>query len=152
MKALGIRLSMSTAYHPQLDGQIERVNQSLETCLRCMCILQPKEWHRWLTLTQWRYNSNHHSSLKMLPFEALFGYKPAPLLAMRDHTTADSVEEYLQQRRGVLRQLKQELASVQNRMKQVANWRRSDRVYSGGESVFETETFPPEINHTRASI
>ena len=53
MKALGTKLSMSTAYHPQSDGQTERVNKSLETYLRCVCLLQPKEWHRWLSLAQW---------------------------------------------------------------------------------------------------
>lgn len=102
-KAMGIKLGLSTAYHPQSDGQTERVNQSLEAYLRCICILQPKEWHRWLALAQWWHNSNHHSSLKTSPFEALFGYKPPLLPAMGEHTTAVAVEEYLQRRREVLR-------------------------------------------------
>ena len=48
MKALRTKLNTFTAYHPQSDGQTERVNQSLETYLRCVCIVQPKGWHRWL--------------------------------------------------------------------------------------------------------
>ena len=106
MKALRIKLNISTAYHPQSDGQTEWVNQSLETYLRRVCILQRKAWHRWLTLAQWWYNSSHHSFLKMSPFEALFGYKPPPLPTIGNHTSAASVEEYLQQGREVLQQLK----------------------------------------------
>lgn len=96
MKALGTKLNMSSAYHSQTDGNTERVNQGLESYLRCICILQPKSWHRWLSLAQWWYNSNHHSSLKMSPFEALFGYKPPLLSAIGEQSTAASVEEYLQ--------------------------------------------------------
>ena len=47
-KSLGAKLYMSSAYHLESDGQTERVNQCLETYLRCLCFLQPKGWHRWL--------------------------------------------------------------------------------------------------------
>ena len=63
MKALGTNMNMSIAYRPQSDGQTERINQSLETYLRCLCFLQPKGWHRRLSLAQWSYNSNDHISL-----------------------------------------------------------------------------------------
>jgi len=53
----------------------------------------------------------------MTPFEVVYGYKPLTLPATRGQTTATAVEEYLQQRREVLQQLKQELAIAQNRMK-----------------------------------
>ena len=52
MKSLGTKLNLSIAYHPQSDNQIERVNQSLETYLRCVFLLKPKEWYRWLFLAQ----------------------------------------------------------------------------------------------------
>ena len=78
-KKLGVGLHLSTAYHPQFDGQTERVNQCLETYLRCMCFTKPRSWNRWLPLAQWWYNSCFHSAIKMSPFEAMFGFKP-PLL------------------------------------------------------------------------
>ena len=50
LKVVGSKLSMSLAYHPQIDGQMERVNQYLENYLRYLCFLHPKEWHKWLAL------------------------------------------------------------------------------------------------------
>ena len=75
-KKLGVQVLMSTTYHPQTDGQTERVNQCLETYLRCMTMHQPKRWFHWLSLAQWWYNSSYHSTLGMSPFLALYGYIP----------------------------------------------------------------------------
>ena len=72
----------------------------------------------------------------MAPFEAVHGYKPPPLPATGGQTIVTAVEEYLQQRRKVLEQLKQELAAAQNRMKQSADKRRSDREFKVGERVY----------------
>ena len=72
----------------------------------------------------------------MAPFEAVHGYKPPPLPSTRGQTIVTAVEEYLQQRREVLEQLKQELAAAQNRMKQSADKRRSDREFKVGERVY----------------
>ena len=96
MKNMGTELNLSTAYHPQSDGQTERINQSLETYLRCMCLLQPKSWYRWLALAQWWYNSSHRASIKKSPFKVVFGYKPPILPAIEGHISAIVVEEYLQ--------------------------------------------------------
>ena len=79
MNLIGIKLNMSSAYHPQSDGQTERVNQCLENYLRSMLIAQPQRWTKRLSLAQWWYNSNFHSSLKTSPFQALYGYPPPQL-------------------------------------------------------------------------
>jgi transposase InsO family protein len=71
--ALGTKLIRSSAYHPQTDGQTERVNQILEDMLRS-CILQyNKNWDKCLSLAEFSYNNSYQSSLKMAPFEALYG-------------------------------------------------------------------------------
>lgn len=72
-------LHLENAYHPQTDGQTERVNQCLETYLRCMCNNQPKKWMNWLSLAEYWYNTNFHTSLKCSPFAALYGYSPPQL-------------------------------------------------------------------------
>lgn len=58
MQLLGTQLLFSSAYHPQTDGQSERVNQCMENYLKCMCFLVPKQWAKWLALAEFWYNSS----------------------------------------------------------------------------------------------
>ena len=64
---------MSTAYHPQLDGQTEVTNRSLETYLRCMIGERPRDWSKWLLLVEWWYNTTHYSAINTTPYEAVYG-------------------------------------------------------------------------------
>ncbi|GKA02786.1 putative reverse transcriptase domain-containing protein [Tanacetum coccineum] len=74
-EALGTRLDMSTAYHPQTDGQSERTIQTLEDMLRA-CILDFEgSWDVHLPLVEFSYNNSYHSSVRCAPFEALYGRK-----------------------------------------------------------------------------
>ncbi|KAG8499167.1 hypothetical protein CXB51_005608 [Gossypium anomalum] len=74
-EALGTKLSFSTAFHPQTDGQSERVIQVLEDMLRC-CVLEfQSSWKKYLALVEFAYNNSYQSSLKMAPYEALYGRK-----------------------------------------------------------------------------
>lgn len=69
-------LQMSTSYHPQTDGQTERVNQCLEAYLRCTVNACPHKWKDWLPLAEFWYNTSFHSSLNSSPFEVLYGHPP----------------------------------------------------------------------------
>jgi hypothetical protein len=71
--ALGTKLIRSSAYHPQTDGQTERVNQILEDMLRACIIHYGASWDKCLTLAEFSYNNSYQSSLQMEPFEALYG-------------------------------------------------------------------------------
>lgn len=72
----GTQLRMSSSYHPQTDGQTERVNQCLETFLRCFVHACPSQWSKWLALAEYWYNTSFHSALGTTPFEVLYGHKP----------------------------------------------------------------------------
>lgn len=72
----GSKLQMSTARHPQTDGQSERVNQCLEMYLRCSVNDTPTKWVNWLPLAEFWYNTSHHSSLGGSPFKALYRHEP----------------------------------------------------------------------------
>ncbi|GJX41258.1 putative reverse transcriptase domain-containing protein [Tanacetum coccineum] len=74
-KALGTRLDMSTAYHPQTDGQSERTIQMLEDMLRACVIDFGGSWNIHLPLAEFSYNNSYHSSIHCAPFEALYGRK-----------------------------------------------------------------------------
>nr|GEV14695.1 putative reverse transcriptase domain-containing protein [Tanacetum cinerariifolium] len=74
-KAMGTRLDMSTAYHPETDGQSERTIQTLEDMLRACVIDFGNGWERHLPLVEFSYNNSYHASIKAAPFEALYGRK-----------------------------------------------------------------------------
>ncbi|GJV15706.1 putative reverse transcriptase domain-containing protein [Tanacetum coccineum] len=74
-KALGTSLDMSTAYHPQIDGQSERTIQTLEDMLRVCVINFGKGWVNHLPLVEFSYNNSYHDSIKAASFEALYGRK-----------------------------------------------------------------------------
>ncbi|KAK1424185.1 hypothetical protein QVD17_19506 [Tagetes erecta] len=74
-RALGTRLDMSTAYHPQTDGQSERTIQTLEDLLRACVIDFGGNWDTHLSLAEFSYNNSYHASIKAAPFEALYGRK-----------------------------------------------------------------------------
>nr|GFA98330.1 hypothetical protein [Tanacetum cinerariifolium] len=74
-KALGTRLDMSTAYHPQTDRQSERTIHTLEDMLRACVIDFGNGWDRHLTLIGFSYNNSYHTSIKAAPFEELYGQK-----------------------------------------------------------------------------
>ncbi|GJR34704.1 putative reverse transcriptase domain-containing protein [Tanacetum coccineum] len=74
-EALGTRLDMSTAYHPQTDGQSERTIQTLEYMLRACVLDFGGSWDVHLPLVEFSYNNSYHSSVRCAPFEALYGRK-----------------------------------------------------------------------------
>ncbi|GJR54041.1 putative reverse transcriptase domain-containing protein [Tanacetum coccineum] len=74
-KTLGTSLDMSTAYHPQTDGQSERTIQTLEDMLRACVIDFGNGWVKHLPLVEFSYNNSYHASIKAAPFEALYGRK-----------------------------------------------------------------------------
>ncbi|KAL5526401.1 hypothetical protein ACEPAF_8124 [Sanghuangporus sanghuang] len=75
-QALGIETKLSTAYHPQTDGQTERVNQEMEQLLRCYSSLQQDDWDEHLPMAEFAYNSRSHSSTGKTPFELVYGFQP----------------------------------------------------------------------------
>jgi len=72
-EALSSKLRMSSAYHPQTDGQSERTIQSLEELLRVCVLEKGGTWDSHLPLIEFTYNNSYHSSIGMAPFEALYG-------------------------------------------------------------------------------
>ncbi|GJR29652.1 reverse transcriptase [Tanacetum coccineum] len=74
---LQVQLKMSTAYHPQTDGQTEVVNKYLEGYLRCMTGEKPMDWTKWLPLAEYWYNTNFHSSINTTPYEVVYGQPPS---------------------------------------------------------------------------
>ena len=125
--ALGTKLLHSTAYHPQTDGQTERINQCLEMYLRCAVQQSPQQWKKWLPLAELWYNSTFHTALGCSPFKALYGYDSnmGVLPSQTDPPpTEQTVQEMLSDREEHIAMLKNQLAVAQNRMKLQADTKR----------------------------
>ncbi|GJX95006.1 putative reverse transcriptase domain-containing protein [Tanacetum coccineum] len=104
-EALGTRLDMSTAYHPQTDGQSERTIQTLEDMLRACVLDFGGSWDVHLPLVEFSYNNSYHSSVRCAPFEALYGRKCHSLiLRAKDRLKAarDRQKSYADKRRNPL--------------------------------------------------
>jgi len=75
-KMLGIKSKLLIAFHPQTDGQMERVNQELEQYLRMFIDHRQEQWPEWLGTAEFAYNNKVHSSTKTSPFKANYGQNP----------------------------------------------------------------------------
>ena len=75
-KRLGIRSALSTAYHPQTDGQTERVNQELEQYLRAFINFRQSDWASLLPMAEFAHNTRAHAATKTSPFKLVYGYEP----------------------------------------------------------------------------
>jgi hypothetical protein len=136
-KSLNVKLKMSTAHHPQTDGQTERVNQCLESYLRSMVFQEPTKWASWLAMAEWWYNTSHHTAIKMSPFQALYGYAP-PMISEIALPGPEETEarDFLQEKQLMLDRLKVNLAQAQARMKKHADKKRTERVLEVGDMVY----------------
>jgi transposase InsO family protein len=74
-ESLGTKLNFSTPYHPQIDSETERTNQILEDMLRAYALQYGTSWDKSLPYAEFSYNNSYQQSLKMAPFEALYGCK-----------------------------------------------------------------------------
>jgi hypothetical protein len=74
-KGFGTNLKFSIAYHPESDGKTEWVNRVIEDTLRMYVMDKPLKWEDYLHLVEFAYNNGYQASLKMSPFEALYGIK-----------------------------------------------------------------------------
>ena len=72
-KAMGTRLTMSTTFHPQTNGQSERTIQVLEDMLRACVLDHQGSWEDNLPLVEFAYNNSYQASIQMAPYEALYG-------------------------------------------------------------------------------
>ncbi|KAF7141723.1 hypothetical protein RHSIM_Rhsim06G0106900 [Rhododendron simsii] len=128
---------MSTAYHPQSDGQTEVVNRGVENYLRCLTSDRPTAWTKWLPLAEWWYNTTFHVSTGITPYEALYGQNPPNLMHyVAGGTAVATADALLQDRATILKLRKEHLATSQHRMKQIADQHRSERAFEVGDWVY----------------
>jgi hypothetical protein len=98
-----------------MDGHTEIVNKCLENYLRCFTQDTPKNWTFWLPWAEFWYNTTWHASIKMTPFEAVYGVPPPYLLSYIPITTrVDAVDEVLHNREQILTLLQLNIKQAQH--------------------------------------
>ena len=136
-RELGTQLHFSSAYHPEIDGQTERVNQILEDMLRMYVMDRQNKWEEYLHLVEFAFNNGYHSSIGMAPFQALYG-RPC-----RTPLSWDNMEdrillgpEMLQDLEQQVKRIREHLITAQDRQKKYADKHRIDHQFFIGDKVF----------------
>ncbi|GKD03692.1 putative reverse transcriptase domain-containing protein, partial [Tanacetum coccineum] len=134
--ALGTNLDMSTAYHPQTDGQSERTIQTLEDMLRACAIDFGKGWVNHLPLVEFSYNNSYHASIKAAPFEALYGRKCRSPVCWTEVGEAQILgPELIQETTEKIIQIKQRMQTARDRQKSYADLKRKPMEFQVGDKV-----------------
>uniref|UniRef100_A0A0W0FUN7 Reverse transcriptase-rnase h-integrase n=1 Tax=Moniliophthora roreri TaxID=221103 RepID=A0A0W0FUN7_MONRR len=134
MKLLGVKHAMSTAYHPQSDGETERVNQEIEIYLRMFCSKEQTEWSSYLHIVEFAHNNRTHSVTRNSPFFMIIGYHSRPLPMAFKKTSVPSVEEHLNR----LWKLQGEVAGMMEiaRRKMIERGNRETDKFTVGQKVW----------------
>jgi hypothetical protein len=136
-KSLGTKVIHSSAYHPQISGQPERVNQILKDMLRSCALTYHDQWDKCLPLAEFSYNNSYKESIKMAPFEALYGRRCRTPLNWSElgeiwFFGVDIVKET----EAKVRQIQKNLKVAQSRQKSYADKRRRPLVFEVGNYVY----------------
>ncbi|GJV68697.1 putative reverse transcriptase domain-containing protein, partial [Tanacetum coccineum] len=135
-KALGTDVSMSTAYHPETDGQSERTIQTLEDMLRACVINFGKGWVKHFPLAEFSYNNSYHASIKAAPYEALYGRKCRSPVCWAEVGEAQLTSpELIQETTEKIVLIKQRMQAAQDRQKSYADRKRKPMEFEVGDRV-----------------
>jgi len=114
---MGIQANLSTAYHPQTDGQMERINQEIEQYLRLFVNYCQDDWTEWLALAEFNYNDKVQSSTGYSPF--FLKYRQHPRKDLEPHSTArtESAEVFASRMKNLTKDATAALARAAKDMK-----------------------------------
>jgi hypothetical protein len=136
-ESLDTRLNFSSACHPQTDGQTERTNQVLEDMLRACALKHGGSWDKSLPYAEFSYNNSYQASLKMSPFEALYGRKcRTPLYWDQTGERQLFGPEIIQEAEEQVQQIRENLRTAQSRQKSYADTRRRQLEFKEGDYVY----------------
>jgi hypothetical protein len=136
-KGIKMNLNFSTTYHLDFDGQTERVNKVIEDTLRMYVMEKPSKWEEYLHLVEFTYNNGYQASLKMSPFEALYGRKgntPVSWDNLADRVVVGP--KLLKEMEKQMLKIKQNLKVAQDRQKSYADKNRLHKEFKVGDHVF----------------
>jgi len=138
-KCLGTRLTMSTAFHPETDGQTERNNRTLEQILRIFVNYKQNDWDQHLIAAEFAYNNAKQASTGMSPFYLASGQDlitPASLLQPSAlDTNVHSTNEFVEHMSTLIKMASEHLAEAQQRQAKYADTKRREVTFQVGDKV-----------------
>ena len=144
LKTLGVTHNVSTAYHPQTDGNTERVNRVMEDMLRHYVRADQTDWAQWLPLVEYAINNSWHSSVNNTPFFLNYGKHPTSPTAFllqasqggrSPQDKVPAVKEMLKHMHEAIAEAKTCLRAAQQRQKAYADMHRRDVEFNVGDMV-----------------
>ncbi len=123
-RLIGASISLSSGFHPQSNGQTERVNQEIEKTLRCLVSNNQSTWSSRLIWAEFARNTLHHSSLGMSPFECQFGFPPSLFPEQELEVQVPAANQLVQRCRQAWRKARTALMRASQRQQKQANRRR----------------------------
>ena len=135
-RMLGIESKLSTAFHPQTNGQMERVNQELEQYLRMFIDYRQEQWPDWLGTAEFVYNNKVHSSTKVSPFKENHRQGSRMGFEMRRKGKYEGVEKFVTKMKEIQEEAKAALGKAQEKMKKYIDRKRGEvNEYKVGDLV-----------------
>jgi len=133
----GVKLLLSSAFHPQTDGQSEVTNRTITMYLRCLAGDRPRSWIKWLSWAEFCYNTSFQTSIGLTPFQVVYGRPPPALIQYEpDSARVAAVDSQLRDRDEFLSEVRDRLLLAQEVMRSQHDRKRRDLVFSVGDWVW----------------
>uniref|UniRef100_A0A096M8A1 Gypsy retrotransposon integrase-like protein 1 n=1 Tax=Poecilia formosa TaxID=48698 RepID=A0A096M8A1_POEFO len=123
--ALGAKVALSSGYHPQTNGQTERMNQELEATLRCLTASNPADWSQYLPWAEYAHNSHVSAATGLSPFEVSLGYQPPLLPSDEEMISVTSAQHHIRRCQKVWRDTIAALNNTAAQNKRIADRKRA---------------------------
>ena len=151
---MGTKLQFSSAYHPQIDGQILVVNWSLGNLLRSIVEENPNQWDLALPQAEFAYNSSVNRSIGKSPFEVVYGWNPTSVLNLVPLPLGDKIsddgEAFIEHIQQLQQEVRQKLQASNQQYKTIKDTRRRHQVFKEGDLVMvylQKQRFPRGTYH-----
>ena len=144
-RMLNITGNPSTAFHPQTDGQTERINQEIEQYLRIYINHAQDDWAEWISLAEFTYNNHQHSSTGYSPFYLYSGHHPNMATGIRRESSNESVDHFINRMKKIREDAQSALKKAADTMKRFYDRGEKEQItYQPGDKVWlEAENITP---------
>jgi len=132
---LGTKTAMSTAFHPQTDGQTERMNRTLEEMLRAYVTYKQDLWDEYLPAAEFAYNNSKQASTGHTPFELDCGQHPSTPISLTKESEVPAADNFVNHWSSMIKLAKDSLREAQERQIKYANEHRRHLIFKIGDQV-----------------